>query len=305
MSLKDSLDTKINKYLTLAGGVSVAAAGLKAQVVYTDVNPDYLLSGNLSTYPLDLDNDTNADFMLTNIDTLLYNSVSTGTAGVYSYNLNIKAGFINQAGSSNSWMIGSNSFPTPISQGANVGASGNFGAYGTSTLGFGAPFAAIVESSYLLNGVQVYNNIYTSYGNLSPDQEGILGLKFKINNNIHYGWARVEYTLDGRLSIKDYAYESTADSAIVAGETGAGLVTIKENENSVQISNFNNHLQVDLLSDLANAQLKITNLSGKEIINKELNSLSESISLDEFATGIYIASVTSDEGMVNKKIYIR
>jgi len=299
-----NLDSKINKYLTLAGGISVAATGANAQVVYTDINPDYLLSGNMSVYTLDLNNDSNPDFMLMTLDTLI-SSVSSTSSYTVTYNINVDAATINPAATSNAW-IGSNgpysSGPFSLSQGALIGSSGNFGSNSSSS--FGYPIAGNVQFSVIYNGVPAYNST-TQVGDFEFDQEGILGLRFNINNNIHYGWARVEYTSGGVLSIKDYAYDATANTAITAGETGSGLVSVKENENSVQINSFNNNLQIELFNDVSNAQLKITNLSGQEVISKVMNSSKEIISLNEYSSGIYLATVTSDEIVTTKKIYIR
>ena len=292
-------DSKIKKYLALAGGITTVVSGANAQVVYTDVNPDYLLSGNLSVYPLDLNNDASPDFMLMNLDTLI-NYVSTSYSNVVTYNINVDAATINPGASSNGWLQ-SNSYPAALAQGAMIGSTGSFE---SSSSSFGYPLAAVVQQSVLYNGVPVYNYSDT-IGNFQMDQEAILGLRFKINNNIHYGWARIEYTLGGILSIKDYAYDATPNTAVIAGETGAGLVSVKENENAIQITNFNNQIQVQLLNELTYAQLKITNLSGQEILSKDLNSLSETISLDDFATGIYIASVLSNDVLTTKRIYVR
>ena len=118
---KKKTDSKIKKYLALAGGISTAFSGANAQVVYTDVNPDYLLSGNLSTYSLDLNNDASPDFMLMALDTLI-NYVSYSTT----YNINIDAATINPAATSNGWIAGYSSFPSALSQGANIGSSGSF-----------------------------------------------------------------------------------------------------------------------------------------------------------------------------------
>jgi len=293
------IDSKIKKYLALAGGITTVVSGANAQVVYTDVNPDYLLSGNLSVYPLDLNNDASPDFMLMNLDTLI-NYVSTSYSNVVTYNINVDAATINPGASSNGWLQ-SNSYPAALAQGAMVGSSGSFESSNSS---FGYPLAAVLQQSVLYNGVPVYNYSDT-IGNFQMDQEAILGLRFKINNNIHYGWARIEYTSGGVLSIKDYAYDATPNTAVIAGETGTGLVSVKENENAVQITNFNNQIQVQLLNELTYAQLKITNLSGQEIFSKDLNSLSETISLDDFATGIYIASVLSNDVLTTKRIYVR
>ena len=295
----NNTESRIKKYLALAGGISSAVSATNAQVVYTDVNPDYLLSGNLSTYPLDLDNNANADFMLMNLDTLI-NYVSTSSSNTISYNINVDAATINPGASSNGWLQ-SSSYPAALAQGAMIGSSGVFASTSSS---FGYPLVAKLQQSVLYNGVQVYN-YSDSIGNFQLDQEAILGLKFKINNNIHFGWARVEYTSGGVLSIKDYAYDATPNTPISAGETGSGLVSVIENENAVKINTMNHQLQVELPDGSSNAQLRLFSLSGQEMIVQQLNSHLEIISLNDLATGIYIANVVSNNKVTTKRIYVR
>ena len=45
-----TLDSKLKKYAALATGITAVAGTTNAQVVYTDINPDHLVSGNLDTY---------------------------------------------------------------------------------------------------------------------------------------------------------------------------------------------------------------------------------------------------------------
>ncbi len=299
--MSDKKNNDIKRYLSLAGGITAAAAGANAQVVYTDVNPDYLLSGNMNIYSLDLNNDTYTDFLLMTVDTVI-NSVSTYSSNTISYNINAKVATINPAASSNGWIgLGTSSYPSPLSQGANIGSSGNFFSSGSS---FGIPVAGIVHRSAVYNGIQVYNSS-SDIGEFQIDQEGILGLRFKINTNIHYGWARVEFTTNGQLSIKDYAYEATPYTEITAGDNGNGLVGVQENEYAIQIINFNNNIKVELLGEHKNANLKITNLSGQVIFSKVMNSSKEIISMDDYAAGIYLATIISDQGATTKRIYIR
>ena len=130
-------------------------------------------------------------------------------------------------------------------------------------------------------------------------------MKFKINNNIHFGWARVEYISGGVLSIKDYAYDATPNTPISAGETGSGLVSVIENENAVKINIMNHQLQVELPDGSSNAQLRLVSLSGQEMIVQQLNSHLEIISLNDLATGIYIANVVSNNKVTTKRIYVR
>ena len=60
--MNKSLIKKIKNYSAAAGSV-VAATSASGQIIYTDVNPDLTVSGNMHAYMLDLDNDANADFL--------------------------------------------------------------------------------------------------------------------------------------------------------------------------------------------------------------------------------------------------
>ncbi len=63
-------------------------------------------------------------------------------------------------------------------------------------------------------------------GNWKNTQSRFLGLKFQINGQTHYGWARlsVRYTGHNLLTatLLGYAYETNADQAILAGQTAEG-----------------------------------------------------------------------------------
>ena len=67
----------------------------------------------------------------------------------------------------------------------------------------------------------------TNYG---PDSEfeigdqNLIGFRFEIGNDVHYGWAQLEITKNS-LTVSKWAYESTPDTAI---RVGAGLPTIPE-----------------------------------------------------------------------------
>lgn len=71
--MKKNLQKRISKYTAVAGAV-VSAAGAQAQVVYTDVNPDYShdapQNNGFAVYPLDLNNDQTIDFVVASKDSL-------------------------------------------------------------------------------------------------------------------------------------------------------------------------------------------------------------------------------------------
>lgn len=66
------------------------------------------------------------------------------------------------------------------------------------------------------------------YGSWSPFAKGLyLGIRFLIDGETHYGWARMSTAIDGRRRevvalLSGYAYETQANTPIRAGDTGLG-----------------------------------------------------------------------------------
>lgn len=63
-----------------------------------------------------------------------------------------------------------------------------------------------------------------SYGSWVNVRGRYLGLRFKINGQTHYGWARLSVNLGGQgrgvtAILTGYAYETIPDKSIIAGET--------------------------------------------------------------------------------------
>ena len=292
------MDKKLKKYLALAGSVTVGVTSADAQVVYTDVNPDYLLSGNLNTYDLDLNNDGNSEFSLMTIDSLI-NYVTSG----YTYNNNIMGAAINNISNSNSWVL-SSFYVSNMQQGTLISSAAQFGNYNNSTGSIGSALGATFDYSLLQNGVPLSTS-NDFFGNFNPNEQGILGLRFSLNNNIHYGWARVEYLPGGSLSIKDYAYEATPNTPIIAGDNGAGLVGVQEQLNAVTISVLNNSIRIENKGANNDCLMVLTNISGQQILEKQLKENIELVDVSELATGIYLVKVISDNQSYVKKIYIK
>ncbi len=282
------LDSKIKKYAALAGGITAVASITNAQVVYTDINPDHLVTGNLDTYLLDLNSDNIVDF---SFSTMIGSSVVS-----YSYitiNFDYNGGLIYGA-SGNSWM-GNSSDTTivDVPAGSTIGSGGFF--YGS-----GSALGVMIDYSVPAMGLSGT----LQYGPFLG-QEGFAGLKFQIGADTHYGWVRVEVTSDGTiLSVKDYAYDATPNTAIVAGETGSGPVGIANAENKVVIQNLNDQIRIQM-NDQTNGYAIITSMAGQEVITQAINNTIELIDLNELSSGIYMVSVNSDQGTITKKIYKR
>ena len=53
--------------------------------------------------------------------------------------------------------------------------------------------------------------------------DAYFGVKFMLDDGIHFGWVRCEMPASGRLVIKDYAYESAVNTPITAGDQGTAV----------------------------------------------------------------------------------
>src|ERR1700693_1208524 len=103
-------------------------------------------------------------------------------------------------------LLNANKFPAYVASGANIGPGGHFG----------------TPKSYgLLFQYNCYNRIK---GPFSSGEAGYVGFEFSESGQTHYGWLRVQMTRNGiypGLTISQYGYESSPNTAIAAGNCGA------------------------------------------------------------------------------------
>ena len=297
---QNSLEINLKKYSLLAGSVTAAISTVNAQIVYTNINPDTLLNNNGENYALDLDNNGIAEFNLSILDTaIFYSSYNTQT------NLQV-AGATIISDITGASFVENSSYPLAIAQGDTIDGNDQFISYPVSSSSFGAPILGLLSYSTIdtLTGNTLAQGSAT-YGNFIPNQEDFIGVKFDISGNVHYGWIRVEVSSDAdTLIIKDYAYESSANTAIIAGNTGGGMLNIAETDNKITINNIQNILYVKIDDYKNNSLLNIYDISGREILKSILSSNNEQISLNTFEAGIYLVKVISGDDIFSKKIYL-
>jgi hypothetical protein len=289
-----TLDSKIKKYAALACGIA-GVTGASAQVVYTDVNPDVVLTpGGTAQYILDLNNDATAEMGFVMIEGMQSGSFTTSGQTV-NYTVDYVGGvaaFGSTAPATNGWM--GSSAPSALAAGAAISGSNFNGSQGSlglvQDIGFAAPFSAYGYT--------------TSSGNFLGT-EAFVGVRFDISGATHYGWARIEMAADGSsMTVKDYAYESTAGSAINAGDTGNGTAGVNDISNDVSIRTIAGNLRIDL-ENVSNADIIVSNLSGQNVISDNMNSNVKVISMSDLSTGIYLVNVVTETGTTTKKIYVK
>jgi len=198
--MKKSLQNKLKTYSSVAAGVLVASSA-GAQIVYTDINPDTTMIGIPNSFDIDFNGDMTPEFQLK----MYYSSATTMTfARVYpqsSLNEVMATSYVDVLNLNNTISAGQSFY--------NAGS--------------------VVEiDDWELDMLELYTGTTTTtwgkWGGTNTDK--YIGVKFNLSGNTHYGWIRVDADLsqtssnNWSITIKDFAYQSTPDSSILAGDKG-------------------------------------------------------------------------------------
>ena len=277
--MKKNLQSRISKYTAVAGAV-VSAAGAQAQVVYTDVNPDYShdapQDNGFAIYPLDLNNDQTVDFLVASRDTVTANAHVRFTLAVPYGAGNAVAG---ETPSAYDYALALD-INTMVDSTLNWIAASNTMAYNVDS-----------------------NNPYNENWNGVTDK--YLGLQFIVGGNTHYGWARLDsYAIGDSIVVKDYAFEATPNVGILTGNMGASL-TETQIENLVKFVNqANNSVQVVVNGNLTNGVVSVVSSTGQIVSSDAITEKTFSVDMNNLSSGIYMVNVTFNEGGTTKKIIV-
>lgn len=242
------------------------ASNTDAQVVYTDVNPDSLVS---SQYELDLNNDGTPEFRIEKttdggIDIVQLTGLSNqdSIAGYY-------VGFPTEL-----------PYPHALSSSVIIGSQTNLVAGGV----MGGNHPLIMEDAEWPELINRY-----------------LGLKFSINGEPHYGWAKIKISTDYvAFTISEYAYNATAGEEINSGVTSIEdpsttlRMTLEAYPNPVS----ENATLSFYLNDESAIDLSVYDLSGKLILaeSRKIEKPGKQafqLNVSQWNSGIYFCRVNS------------
>lgn len=197
------------KFTFLATFILLTFFSSKAAVVYVNPNPDINYNTNGAQNPgIDLDNNGTIDIKfrldfqgapgMPNAEFFYHTGgLTNGSQGIMDQALGLNPG-------------GGAPYYKILTAGTVIGpASANF----ASNTGFPEPLLGDADNINIINA-----------------GDCIIGLKFLSNGNTHYAWVRVNLT--GNVNnlvpniIKDWAYESTPNTAINAGDMGSGATNV-------------------------------------------------------------------------------
>ncbi|MFN0275210.1 MAG: T9SS type A sorting domain-containing protein [Chitinophagales bacterium] len=297
-------DTKIksNKlaaYSALAGGFLFSGLQAQAQLVYTDIDPDETI-GIGDNYELDLNDDGNTDFeFIINTFTIPSFFYTTGTGGLM-FDAIIPRMLVYPDGGNSvnaSTIAGSAStfaYPYAMNNGDIVDDDLNFKSNSLQFLGLYLSVADYPSAG------DVYP--FANYGNWPNKSNKFMGLKFEVDGETHFGWVRLSMS-DLEITIDDYAFDATPETAIETGVTVSVSNVIPADKikaysfgNTVNI--ITNNLQAET------ATVKITNAIGEVVFADNLDLTGMQVKLDNAASGVYMLQVVADGAVFNKELFI-
>ena len=195
--LATTLEKRLAAYATAAGVALTVAPSTSAQIVYTDIEPDVCLS--IATHFIDLDADGVDDFRIAHGSSFAPLN-SGGACHTFTCYGDVEGGYVD-----NRFMaFASGRFAQDLSSGATISSGQNFE-----------------------NPSNTYYALFSfGVGPWHGGNDAFVGLRFVADRagaaTTHYGWVRVSAPEDvNSVCIHDFAYESTPDAPIAAGDRGA------------------------------------------------------------------------------------
>jgi hypothetical protein len=187
--LEEVLERRVALYVMAAGAGLAIVPAAQAEVVFTPSTAQCVRYSGYDSYDslqIDLNNDGTTDFTLS----CSYARSGSNAAGSY---LGMKG-----AVPSNVTLESTGGLPAALRRGAKIGSSARFGTYG------------------LMAKNLIGYSIWTK-GNFDGVSNRILGVRFQINGEAHYGWIGFRYAYASYATLVGWAYETIPNKPIYAG----------------------------------------------------------------------------------------
>ena len=293
-----------------------------AQIVYTDVNPDKVLSCNTSgtcsgNYSLDVNNDGINDFILEPREKqfLCSSCWTSSTTGP--------------------WGHGGHIGPAPVPPPATINYRDSAVISSTSqswiadTAG-GYPLNTLIDSSlgwtnafHTLASALPYCLACTSPASGSslvrPPSSGpwlnisgkYLALKIQVGTDFYYGWIKLGVAIGANtvsITIMEYSYNSIPNQPILAGVTSATGIIENSFASSINLypNPATNNLTIELGRNNKKVNVTITDITGKIIYATTANETNKiEVNTNEFAEGVYLVQVRSADFIATEKLIVK
>lgn len=293
--LSSTNKTRLKQYTAVAGAI-VAQGNINAQVVVTDLNPDVIVDSLSAPYSLDFNNDANPElnFFVQHINgsystqgvQLTYDGAVAG--------LNITPG-MNLIGAPGTGSSSSSFQLTALNNGDPIASAANFGTSANNILGLD-----------MIADAGLFGQIPIQQGNFLNQSNKYLGGKLTAGANTFYGWVELSVNSNAsQITIHKYAYQSTPNTSILAGEGGNSGLEQVALENKVTIIGTPENVKINVTPDLIGAAVSIVSMSGQSLKSDVLTDVNNTISFDGISTGIYQVVVSTSTEKTTERVYIK
>lgn len=272
---------QLTKYSAMAAVFLATADQTEAQIMYNDIEDITVELGDSLDY--DLDGDGTLDFRF-----------RADTLGAGEWTFGSLIGYVPSQGVGNS-------------ENAAIGYSGTFYYY-----------ASIIDEGDVIDGAAGFipdgsyafvlvSNFYGSeFGMFGDEGPQYVGFKFVSGENLHYGWMRLDVTLDpASITFMDFAYNASHEGAIQAGQTTeVGVLNMSDGPFQVfaHAKNLSVNTQQTLVGD---AELEVVAVNGKVVFAQKLNAGTTQVNLNSVASGVYIAKISTKENVYSQKVLLQ
>jgi hypothetical protein len=286
------------------GNTTIFSSSANAQIIYTDLNPNVLLSCDFSNpcsgdYSLDLNNDGINDFVLSARKKFVGCGVCGGQL-VYAM-ANGDSAVI--ATTAYSW-IADKQGGYPINTLIDSSLGWTNAVHTLVTKEVNCLSCAPSQGSHLVhsNASGTWLNVYGKY----------LALKIKVGTNIYYGWVRLAASIGANtvsMTIMDYAYNTIANQPILAGQAVATGIDPLSFGDGLGVRLFPNpakdYLTIELPNTNKEVEVTIADITGKMIYRTIVSDIQKlDVNTQDFGTGIYVVQIQSADFIATKKLVI-
>lgn len=276
--MKDQTKTKLARYASVAGSL-LGAGAAQGQIDYVDI-PDTTVQMNNGRYDIDLDQDGNPDFRMTQY-------LDTGSTGL------LDAIIITPFDSLYSRVAGEPeggfSYPFKMLPGDSLKLDTRW--EGNTDL----------RSGYLVSQYDgtPYPNSYWK----GPVTNGFLGLRIIKNDGFHFGWVRLDVASDNRsFTVKDFGYQTVAEEGMQVGEPT--LSAVEHMLEEIELRQSGSAILLSKPSGYGVVNVRILDITGRPVHDTDWEGESLSLGTGNQPAGVYLVEFTSDGLRNTRKILL-
>lgn len=142
---------------------------------------------------------------------------------------------------------------------------------------------------------------FSSVGQFAGAGYKYIGVKFDISGSVHYGWIRVSVSSTHDTCILDsYGYETTANTAIAAGDMGGSTASVNELAFEGNVLFQNNQFR---LTNLSGSNVTIYNMLGEVQSSTRVLTNNTFLEASNLSSGVYLVTCKKGTRNVTFKVY--